>query len=162
MYDTGRGVPEDDREAVRWYRLAADQGHVTAQFNLGVMHATGEGVPQDDREAVCWYRLAADQGDVDAQADLGFMYSTGRGVPQDDREAVRWYRLAAEQGHATARRTRSSPTGATRGGWTAGCATRSGADSRRGPKPTTTCATPAGGGGSTGRVGPRPQAAWKP
>ena len=25
MYDTGRGVPQDATEAVRWYRLAADQ-----------------------------------------------------------------------------------------------------------------------------------------
>ena len=30
MYDTGAGVPEDDTEAVRWYRLAADQGHASA------------------------------------------------------------------------------------------------------------------------------------
>jgi len=27
MYDNGRGVPQDDTEAVRWYRLAADQRH---------------------------------------------------------------------------------------------------------------------------------------
>ena len=27
MYANGYGVPEDDAEAVRWYRLAADQGH---------------------------------------------------------------------------------------------------------------------------------------
>ena len=27
MYANGRGVVEDDAEAVRWYRLAADQGH---------------------------------------------------------------------------------------------------------------------------------------
>ncbi len=26
-YDFGQGVPEDDAEAVWWYRLAADQGH---------------------------------------------------------------------------------------------------------------------------------------
>ncbi len=34
-------------EAVRWYRLAAEQGYVSAQTNLGVMYATGEGVTQD-------------------------------------------------------------------------------------------------------------------
>lgn len=26
MYATGRGVPQDDKEAVKWYRLSADQG----------------------------------------------------------------------------------------------------------------------------------------
>ena len=32
---TGEGVLKDEAEAVRWYRLAADQGHAAAQFNLG-------------------------------------------------------------------------------------------------------------------------------
>ena len=38
MYASGEGVPEDDAEAVRWYRLAADQGHADAQYNLGWMY----------------------------------------------------------------------------------------------------------------------------
>ena len=85
-------------EAVRWYRLAAEQGYAAAQFNLGVMYATGEGVPEDDAEAVRWYRLAAEQGYAAAQFNLGLMYATGEGVPEDAAEAVRWVRLAAEQG----------------------------------------------------------------
>ena len=28
MYDNGRGVPESDAEAVKWFRLAAEQGIV--------------------------------------------------------------------------------------------------------------------------------------
>ena len=59
MYDTGRGVPQDDAEAVRWYRLAADQGHASAQGNLGVMYGTGDGVPQDYVQAHMWFDLAA-------------------------------------------------------------------------------------------------------
>ena len=43
-YATGRGVPEDDAEAVRWYRMAAEQGHAGAQYALGFMYATGRGV----------------------------------------------------------------------------------------------------------------------
>ena len=84
------------------YRLAAEQGDASAQFNLGVRYVTGEGVAQDDAEAVRWYRLAAEQGDASAQFNLGVMYGTGEGVAQDDAEAVRWYRLAAEQGDASA------------------------------------------------------------
>ena len=91
--------PLDDAEAVIWFRLAAAQGHATAQNNLGVMYGSGEGVPQDDAEAVIWYRLAAAQGHATAQYNLGVMYGGGRGVPQDDAEAVIWYRLAAAQGH---------------------------------------------------------------
>ena len=36
MYADGRGVLPDDAEAVRWYRLAAEQGIVDAQYILGV------------------------------------------------------------------------------------------------------------------------------
>ena len=29
MYDNGRGVPKDYAEAVKWFRLAAKQGHAS-------------------------------------------------------------------------------------------------------------------------------------
>ena len=97
MYVNGLGVPQDDAEAARWFRLAADQGHAGAQFNLGFSYDRGEGVPRDDVEAVRWYRLAADQGDAHAQTNLGAMYGTGRGVPQDYVEGHMWSNLAAAQ-----------------------------------------------------------------
>ena len=104
MYDDGTGVPQDDKTAVKWYRLAAKQGFATAQSNLGTMYETGKGVPQDDETAVKWYKLAAEQGLVEAQYNLGGMYDYGRGVPQDDETAVKWYKLAAKQGDANAQK----------------------------------------------------------
>ena len=86
------------REAVKWYRMAAEQEHADAQCNLGVMYARGEGVPEDDREAMKWYRMAAEQGDVEAQFQLGGMYSLGEGVPEDYVKAYAWLNLAAAQG----------------------------------------------------------------
>ena len=68
MYDIGEGVPENNAEAVKWYRKAADQGHASAQCNLGLMYDNGEGVPENDAEAVKWYRKAADQGHAKAQS----------------------------------------------------------------------------------------------
>ena len=41
MYANGQGVPQDYAEAVKWYRLAADQGDADAQSYLGVMYAKG-------------------------------------------------------------------------------------------------------------------------
>ena len=101
MYGTGRGVTQDYGEAVRWYRRAAEQGHVSGQYNLGFMYGNGRGVVQDDTEAVRWYRRAAEQGHALGQTNLGVMYGNGRGVVQDDTEAVRWYRRAAEQGYVS-------------------------------------------------------------
>lgn len=60
----------DAGEAVKWYRQAADQGDVLAQFNLGVFYETGEGVSVDQEQAINWYRKAAQQGHADAQEAL--------------------------------------------------------------------------------------------
>ena len=73
MYRNGRGVPRDDGEAVRLYRLAADRGDAFAQNNLGWMYARGRGVPRDDEEAIRLYRLAAGQGNATAQRNLDRM-----------------------------------------------------------------------------------------
>ena len=87
MYANGEGILKDDAEAVRWYRLAAEQGHASAQFNLGVRYATGRGVLKDDAEAVRWYRLAAEQGHARAEFNLGVMHADGRGVAPDVRSS---------------------------------------------------------------------------
>jgi hypothetical protein len=60
-------VEQDSTEAVRWYRIAAEQGHAIAQNNLGMCYSYGNGVTQDYTKAVRWFRLAAEQGDADAQ-----------------------------------------------------------------------------------------------
>ncbi len=62
MYAEGKGVPQDYQEAVRWYRLSAEQGEAGAQFNLGVMYAKGQGLPKDDVLAHMWMNLAAAKG----------------------------------------------------------------------------------------------------
>ena len=55
VYMSGRGVPQDDTEAARWFRLAAEQGDAEGQFHLALAHFNGRGVPQDDTEAVRWF-----------------------------------------------------------------------------------------------------------
>ena len=96
--DDGVGVPENDIEAVEWYRKVAEQGHAPAQDNLGDMYAEGDGVPKNDAEAVKWYRKEAEQGLAWAQVSLGEMYAKGRGVRKNNIEAYAWANLAAAQG----------------------------------------------------------------
>lgn len=40
-YYNGDGVPQDLAEAAKWYRLAADQGHVGARIRLDIQYAIG-------------------------------------------------------------------------------------------------------------------------
>ena len=61
---------EDSKEAVRWYRLSAEQGYPRSQLILGNMYSNGQGVPQDYKEAVRWYRLSAEQGLPQAQDSI--------------------------------------------------------------------------------------------
>ena len=70
MYYQGKGVPQDDQEAVRWYWQAADQGDAYAQNTLGYMYEHGRGVPRNYVRAYMWASLAAAQGDEDAAQGL--------------------------------------------------------------------------------------------
>ena len=53
---------ENAAEAVRWYRLAAEQGHAGAQFFLGGMYANGRGVLEDSVLAHMWFSIAGANG----------------------------------------------------------------------------------------------------
>ena len=111
--------------AIMWYRIAADNGDLTARFALGEMYSQGEGVPRNAEAAVTWFRRdhtyeqtvsvplnarpwvefqrkKADNGDARAQFDLGWLYHHGEGVPEDAGTAAAWYRKAADRGDARA------------------------------------------------------------
>jgi hypothetical protein len=110
LYVLGEGVPADSPEvlyndALKWFRLAAVQGHATAQWQVGFFHENGWGVSKNDAEAAKWYHLAAQQGQPDAQYDLATLYREGRGVAKDPRRAARWYLGAAHGGHVDAQFT---------------------------------------------------------
>ena len=98
MYKQGRGVLQNDGEAVAWFRKAAEQGLAAGQYDLGRMFSVGRGVVRDDAQAVKWLRLAATQGLGAAQVTLGVLYARGRGAPDDDPQALAWIGKAAEQG----------------------------------------------------------------
>ena len=88
----------DDALALKWYGLAAANGHSEAQYNLGVMHANGWGVQMNDVPAAGFYRLAAEQGYIPAQIGLAFSYSHGAGVEKDLEKAYTWFDIAAQRG----------------------------------------------------------------
>jgi hypothetical protein len=66
MYMTGRGIKKDDAEAVRYSRLAAEQGNAIGQFNLGLMYLSGRGVAASKIEGYRWLKKAAAQDPANA------------------------------------------------------------------------------------------------
>lgn len=102
MYEYGRGVKLNLKEAVKWHRKAADQKDKESQFHLGMMYDFGRGVRQDSKEAVKWYHKSAEQGYVDAQYNLGVRYATGTGVQRDVLKAYVWWNLSMLNGNTVA------------------------------------------------------------
>ena len=98
----GEGLPKDNKEALKWLRMAAEQGYAEAQRNLGRAYDNGYGVPIDNVEAVKWFLMAAEQGLAAAQANLGVMYYLGEGVPKDDIVACMWFILGSAQSNKSA------------------------------------------------------------
>lgn len=90
--------------SLNFFRMAAEQGHPEAQFELGQMHAQGLGITQQFEQAAHWYLLAAKQGHAKAQFHLGFLYSHGQGVKQDYAKAYQWYCISDRFGYALAKK----------------------------------------------------------
>src|SRR5471032_2998034 len=67
MYYTGNAVIQDHKEAVIWFRKAAEQGHAEAQQVLGLMYRYHiGGMPQDNVIAYMLWNLAAAGGSSNA------------------------------------------------------------------------------------------------
>ena len=113
MYYMGRPAPQDVKEAIKWWRLAAEQGKVyergfcfwrlahlcNAKFNLARVYMIGENdIPKDDKERVKWNRLAADEGHAMAQKNVGYQYFIGEHVPKDNVHAYMWLNIAGANG----------------------------------------------------------------
>ena len=63
-------MKKDPKEAVKWHRLAAEQGYARGQYNLGSCYQHGSGIEYNLEEAIRWYRMAAEQGYTSAKRVL--------------------------------------------------------------------------------------------
>ena len=57
---------EAGRQAAQWFVRASRQGHVEAQYTLGLMFFTGKGVREDRAQAMRWFQRAAKGGKKEA------------------------------------------------------------------------------------------------
>ena len=95
-------VKQNYKMAVKYYKMAAEQGDSLGQVSLGLLYYKGTGVEQNYEIAVKYYKMAAEQGDSSGQLILGTCYYNGTGVEQNYETAVKYYRMSAEQGNADA------------------------------------------------------------
>lgn len=86
-------------EASRWYLKAATQGHMLAQYKLGMILSRAKGVAKNNIEAAKWFLASAEQGCAEAQYEIGTSYHAGVGVQKDLIKAGQWLCKSAAQGH---------------------------------------------------------------
>ncbi len=98
----GLGVPRNDKEASKWYALAAEQGIPEAQFQYALMLLDGDFVKKDAQAAYALMQSAAEAGNRLAQFNFAQMLvgreSEGKGIT----DAVVYYQRAADAGLADA------------------------------------------------------------
>jgi len=70
MHEWGNGVPQDNFQALKWYKRSAERFHKDAQNNLGALYSKGEGTEQDFVEALKWFIISAENGSEGGQKNI--------------------------------------------------------------------------------------------
>ena len=102
-YAAGDGAPLDKAEAVRWLRVAADNGSSAAQYVLAALYHSGldDDSGPDEKRTLWWLRSAATSGHALAAFALGLRYLAAPG-DENRRQGAYWVERAAEEGMADA------------------------------------------------------------
>ncbi|MEH6716116.1 SPOR domain-containing protein [Parasphingorhabdus flavimaris] len=97
-YKLGNGVPKDLGQAENWYKRAADQGHLQANDNYGLL------LFQNNRrsEALPYLQASADRGEKRAQYVLGTGHFNGDFVAKDWVKAYALMTRSSAQGLSAA------------------------------------------------------------
>ena len=103
MYAKGQGVPQDDAEAVRWYRKAAEQGTPARRPTSAGCTTTAKACRRTTPRPLNWYPQGRRPGERRRAGQPRLRCTTtAKAWRKDDAQAVTWYRKAAEQGDADA------------------------------------------------------------
>jgi TPR repeat protein len=102
IYETGFGVPIDERKAAAWYKKAANQEHRDAQLKLGLLYVLGKGTRQSEIKGARWVRKAADNGSSVAKLLYDQVLSPDIEAPLDSSDIVKKIYKVLDKGDAQA------------------------------------------------------------
>jgi len=91
----GKGVPQDNAAALRWYQAAAQKGLAPAQYRMGALLERGTGTRLDLEAARQWYERAADAGNVRAMHNAAVLFASGLKTKAAYEKAAHWFTEAA-------------------------------------------------------------------
>lgn len=93
-------IAEENKLALEYYQMAADQGDADGAYGLAKLYASGEAAEKDLEKAVKWYQEAAQKDHLMALEVLATAYLKGElGLQPDESRARGLLQRAAELGH---------------------------------------------------------------
>lgn len=95
----GKSVEKNIPEAVKWFEMAAKQGHIRAQHQLGKIYLYGHGVKANQNYAFYYLSKAAEKNNLESIYELGNYYLQGDPKNRQYDKAVFWFRKAAARDH---------------------------------------------------------------
>lgn len=109
MYQQGLGVDKDLQQAIKYYRLAANQQDLKAQYNLGLLYLQGDVTDGDAKTGIELLRDAAFKGNPFAQYVIARIdeqgLTDGKGheiIKPDHEQAMAMYQLASANDYGPA------------------------------------------------------------
>jgi hypothetical protein len=102
LYQDGEEVERNYKEAIKWFKKAADQGSRLAADKLSIMYYEGKGVDKDYEIASMWLEKSFQDASANQQYHLAEMFRKGIRFPKDINEAYKWHKKAAERGNPAA------------------------------------------------------------
>jgi TPR repeat protein len=77
FHENGKAGKINLKQAIKWYKSAANNGDSTAQYKLAKLYQNGSGIEKNIRIAINWYKHAAIKNHPQAYYHLGLIYEKG-------------------------------------------------------------------------------------
>jgi TPR repeat protein len=94
MLLTGDGVDKNEEEALKYFKLSAEQGDPNGSYNYAKRLESN----QDVKQAFSYFEKAASGGNVQAMLTVAVMAYQGKGTEKDHKKAVEFVKKAIEGG----------------------------------------------------------------
>ena len=91
-------------KSAEYYRIAAEQGNMVAENNLGILYYRGKGVSKDYGTGLYWLKKSEAHGSANAAYSIGRIYEYGLGVAKNIDTAKLWYNKATAKGNTRAKK----------------------------------------------------------
>ena len=88
MHDCMADIDTNKEEACRYFKMAADKGHLSAMNSYAFMLFNGLGIEQNQQEACRYFKMASDNGNVEGMFNYANIPDSGQGTEMNKKEAA--------------------------------------------------------------------------